>query len=31
MSDGYVKTEIDNGIATIEFFHPKKNSLPGIC
>ncbi len=29
MSDGYVKTEIDNGIATIEFFHPKKNSLPG--
>ncbi len=29
MPDGYVNTKIDNGIATIEFFHPKKNSLPG--
>lgn len=29
MPDGYVNTNIENGIATIEFFHPKKNSLPG--
>ena len=27
--NGYVKTEILNGIATIEFFHPQSNSLPG--
>ncbi|MBC8034426.1 MAG: enoyl-CoA hydratase/isomerase family protein [Chitinophagaceae bacterium] len=26
---GYVKTETHNGIATIEFFHPQSNSLPG--
>ncbi|MFT4759853.1 MAG: methylglutaconyl-CoA hydratase [Paraglaciecola sp.] len=26
---GYVKTAIDNKIATIEFFHPSHNSLPG--
>ncbi len=27
--EAYVKTEYDNGIATIEFFHPQSNSLPG--
>ena len=26
---GYVKTNIENGVATIEFFHPSHNSLPG--
>ena len=26
---GYVKTEHHQGIATIEFFHPQSNSLPG--
>jgi methylglutaconyl-CoA hydratase len=26
---GYVKSEIHNGIRTIEFFHPQSNSLPG--
>ncbi len=25
----YVKLDIENGIGTIEFFHPKSNSLPG--
>jgi methylglutaconyl-CoA hydratase len=25
---GYVKTEHDHGIATIEFYHPQSNSLP---
>jgi methylglutaconyl-CoA hydratase len=25
----YVHTNIENGIATVEFFHPKHNSLPG--
>ena len=29
MSDPYVKHHIDNGICTIEFFHPAHNSLPG--
>ncbi len=29
MSDGYVKMEVNEGIARIEFFHPKKNALPG--
>ncbi|WP_274475339.1 enoyl-CoA hydratase/isomerase family protein [Mangrovimonas aestuarii] len=29
MSDPYVKQSIDNGIGTIEFFHPAHNSLPG--
>lgn len=29
MNDAYVKQEINNGIATIEFFHPEHNSLPG--
>lgn len=28
-TEGYVSTEIDHGIATIEFFHPASNSLPG--
>lgn len=27
--DGYVRSETDHGIATIEFFHPASNSLPG--
>lgn len=26
---GHVKSETHNGITTIEFFHPKSNSLPG--
>ncbi|MEI9933520.1 MAG: enoyl-CoA hydratase/isomerase family protein [Ferruginibacter sp.] len=29
MSEGYVKSETHHGITTIEFFHPKGNSLPG--
>ena len=29
MSDGYVKSEILHGIATVTFHHPKSNSLPG--
>ncbi len=29
MSDPYVKQHIENGICTIEFFHPAHNSLPG--
>lgn len=29
MSDPYVKEQIQNGISTIEFFHPAHNSLPG--
>lgn len=29
MSDPYVKQTVDNGIGTIEFFHPAHNSLPG--
>jgi methylglutaconyl-CoA hydratase len=29
IKDGYVKTETHQGITTIEFFHPKGNSLPG--
>jgi len=29
MSDPYVKEQIENGISTIEFFHPAHNSLPG--
>ncbi|HYM93312.1 MAG TPA: enoyl-CoA hydratase/isomerase family protein [Chitinophagaceae bacterium] len=28
-SHGYVRTEQQKGIATIEFFHPQSNSLPG--
>ena len=29
MNQPYVKIETENGIATIEFFHPAQNSLPG--
>ena len=29
MSTSYVKQNIQNGISTIEFFHPEHNSLPG--
>lgn len=29
MSEAYVKYSISEGIATIEFFHPEQNSLPG--
>lgn len=29
ISGGYVKHELHNGIATIEFHHPQSNSLPG--
>jgi len=29
MDSGKVETSIQNGIATIEFFHPQSNSLPG--
>jgi methylglutaconyl-CoA hydratase len=29
MKESYVKQEIKNAIATIEFFHPAHNSLPG--
>ena len=29
MTQPYVKEDINNGIATIEFFHPAHNSLPG--
>jgi len=26
---GHITTDIQNGIATIEFYHPSHNSLPG--
>ncbi len=29
VKDGHVKTELHNGVLTIEFFHPQSNSLPG--
>ncbi|MCB0819711.1 MAG: enoyl-CoA hydratase/isomerase family protein [Bacteroidetes bacterium] len=29
MSDAYVKDSLVSGVATIEFFHPEQNSLPG--
>src|ERR1700749_499613 len=29
MENGYVKSQIENGIATVTFFHPQSNSLPG--
>ena len=29
MPDGYVKSEMQAGIATVTFHHPKSNSLPG--
>lgn len=28
-ANGYVRSEVDSGIATITFHHPKSNSLPG--
>jgi methylglutaconyl-CoA hydratase len=28
-AEGYVRSEIDHGIATVEFYHPSSNSLPG--
>jgi methylglutaconyl-CoA hydratase len=28
MEEAYVKHDINNKIATIEFFHPKSNALP---
>lgn len=28
-AEGYVRSDVANGIATITFFHPKSNSLPG--
>ena len=28
ISEGYVKVETHNGVTSIEFFHPKSNSLP---
>ncbi|MBH49585.1 MAG: enoyl-CoA hydratase [Candidatus Marinimicrobia bacterium] len=28
--DAYVNTEVQDGIGSIEFFHPQSNSLPGI-
>lgn len=28
-AEGYVRSEIEHGIATVEFFHPSSNSLPG--
>lgn len=28
--DGYVQTTINDGIARVEFFHPRSNSLPGV-
>lgn len=27
--EAYVKSDIENGIGTIEFFHPQSNSMPG--
>ena len=30
MQDGYVKSEVTNGIAVVTFHHPKSNSLPGV-
>ena len=29
IKEGYVKSELHQGITTIEFFHPQSNSLPG--
>jgi methylglutaconyl-CoA hydratase len=29
MTEGYVRSEIHNGVTTIEFYHPQSNSLPG--
>lgn len=30
MDSGKVETRLNNGIATVEFFHPQSNSLPGV-
>ena len=27
--EGYIKSDIQNGIGTITFFHPQSNSMPG--
>ncbi len=29
IKEGYIKTDHEHGIATIEFYHPQSNSLPG--
>ena len=29
IADGYVRSQVEEGVATITFFHPKGNSLPG--
>lgn len=29
INDGYVKSEVNDGIATVTFHHPRSNSLPG--
>ncbi|MBK9283262.1 MAG: enoyl-CoA hydratase/isomerase family protein [Sphingobacteriaceae bacterium] len=29
MQEGFVKSNIENGIGTISFFHPQSNSMPG--
>lgn len=29
LNDGYVKSEFHQGVTTVEFFHPRSNSLPG--
>jgi methylglutaconyl-CoA hydratase len=29
MQEGFVKTELKNGVAIITFFHPQSNSMPG--
>jgi methylglutaconyl-CoA hydratase len=29
IQQGYVKTHVENGVGSIEFFHPASNSLPG--
>ena len=30
LKDGYVKSEVHNGIANVEFFHPQSNALPAM-
>ncbi len=29
LTDGYVRSDVQDGVATITFYHPKSNSLPG--
>ncbi|MFM7766415.1 MAG: enoyl-CoA hydratase/isomerase family protein, partial [Bacteroidota bacterium] len=29
-AEAFVKSETENGVATITFFHPRSNSLPGV-